>query len=153
MSNKCLLSMLESLQQFLKNKYEEAIHHSVGFTRDHVLWGIRHSLWSSSQDTLLTPSQGISMPYLSPQRLNAQMKSQAQWVSPFHYGCKNVTVQESLCVCGVLGTSKNFHMNIAKCGKGWRAEQWEWRQREGFRIILNQSNGHNMASWRGTWWT
>ena len=20
---------------------------------------------------------------------------------------------------------KNFHMNIAKCGKGWRSEHWE----------------------------
>lgn len=57
------------------------------------------------------------------------------------------------CVCGVLGTSKSFHMNIAKCGKRWRSGQWEWRQGEGFRITLNQSNVLNPESWRCTWWT
>lgn len=43
----------------------------------------------------------------------------------FCHGCENVVTAQKSLRGGALGTSKNFHMNIAKCGKGWRSEHEE----------------------------
>lgn len=83
-----------------------------------------------------------------------KLKAKHNKYPSFHHGYKDVTVQESLCVpCNLAQVGVSTWILIAKCGKGWRSGQWEWRQGEGFRITLDQSNGLNTASWSCTWWT